>query len=107
MRRVIIIIVFGFALWPRAASAQPLFKTEHDWTMTVGDATFGLRQSVQTPGEFRNTHVYLGWYDFRTRFLASHIVVAMTLLLTVGAALEIRSERRRLQWKTPNSLAED
>lgn len=107
MRHIIFIIVFTFALWPRVATAQPLFKTEHDWTITVGDARFGLRQSVQMPGEFRSTDVYLGWYSFHTRVLATHIVIAIALLLAVGVALEIWRERRYRQWKTQQLFADN
>jgi hypothetical protein len=50
-------------LWPRPASAQPLFEYEHDWTVAVDGRLYGLQQVAQFPGGFRTTHVWLGWYS--------------------------------------------
>jgi len=66
-------------LWPLPASAQPLFRYEHNWTVTIGDHLYGLRQIVKTPGEVRFTQVWLGRYTFDTRFRAAAAVALMLL----------------------------
>ncbi|MFO0917048.1 MAG: hypothetical protein U0872_01890 [Planctomycetaceae bacterium] len=74
MRNAIFVTGLAIALCPRFAAAQPLFETEHDWTITVGEATFGLRQHLETTGGLRSTQVFLGRLEFHTQWLAPQIV---------------------------------
>ena len=60
-------------LWPLAASAQPLFHYEHDWTVTVGGHLYGMREVVQTPGDFRRTQIWIGGYLFHTSIRLNHL----------------------------------
>jgi hypothetical protein len=48
------------ALSPRISQAQPWIHREHDWTMTVGGADFGVRELVQEPGGLRWTVICAG-----------------------------------------------
>src|SRR6266571_3344172 len=59
--------------WPLAASAQPLFHNEHDWTVIVGGHLYGMREVVQTPGDFRRTQIWIGGYLFHTSFRLTHL----------------------------------
>ena len=46
---------------PNSVSAQWAdSRCEHDWTLTVGQRTFGLRQHLHLPGDRRTTTVCLG-----------------------------------------------
>lgn len=86
----IVVIVSMIVFRPMSVAAQPLFDTDHDWTIDVGNATFGLRQTsqrfTQDHKEFAHTRIFLGWYDFHVRVRAPHIVtgVIMIVFLTVG-----------------------
>jgi hypothetical protein len=64
----------AIAVWPVPVSAQPLFRYEHDWTITVGDHMYGLREVVQMPGGWRWTQVWVGQHSFNTRFRAGEVV---------------------------------
>jgi hypothetical protein len=50
MSRLGYLSCLALAFWPLGASAQPLFHYEANWTITVGEHLYGLRQVVQTPG---------------------------------------------------------
>jgi hypothetical protein len=69
----------AIALWPVPASAQPLFRCEHNWTVTAGEQVYGLRQVLQIPGNSRWTQVWLGrcTFDMRCR---NEEVIALLLL---------------------------
>ena len=53
------LLCMALAFWPLRASAQPLFRYERNWTVTMGEHLYGLRQVVQIPGERRFTQVGL------------------------------------------------
>ena len=105
MRNAIFVTGLAIALCPRFAAAQPLFETEHDWTITVGEATFGLRQHVETTGGLRSTQVFLGRLEFHTQWLAPQIVGAIVLLLIGAMGAILWSERRYRQCKSPKSAS--
>jgi hypothetical protein len=69
----------AIAFWPFPASAQPLFRTEHNWTVTVGEHPYGLRQVLQMPGDIRWTQVWMGRYTFNMKCRAEE-VFALVLL---------------------------
>jgi hypothetical protein len=50
-------------LWSMPASAQPVFRSEHDWRVAVDGRLYGLWQIAQFPGGSRTTEVWLGWYS--------------------------------------------
>lgn len=106
LRTIGILIVLGFALWPQVASAQPMFTTEHDWTITIGEKTFGLRQHLETTGGLRSTEIFLGWYDFHTQWPAPQIVTAAMLLVIGGMGLVLWRERRYWLWSSPKPPAD-
>ena len=68
----------ALAFCPLGASAQPLFRYEGNWTITVSEHLFGLRQVVQMPGERRWTQVWVGRSKFDMRCRA-HEVIALIL----------------------------
>src|SRR5688572_16600470 len=70
------------ALGSSAASAQPLFKHEHDWTFTIGGRRYGFWDVAQMPGDFRWTQVWVGGWVFEparqtTRWRADRLVLAL------------------------------
>lgn len=67
-------------------------RCEHDWTLTVGEQTFGLRQQVHLPGERRTTTICLGSKlvesELRAFPLAAIIILPMGILgIAVVAAI--------------------
>jgi hypothetical protein len=62
------------------ANAQPLFVTEHDWTVQIGSSRWGLLQTNMAPGDWRKTTVYFGVPLFTVRARAE-----VLLALVVGA----------------------
>jgi hypothetical protein len=80
---------------PLTATAQVGGYTEHNWTVAVGNATFGLRQEFLIDGGYRHTRIFLGWYDFHTSFLAVHI---LAFLITGVMALAVIEWLRCLRW---------
>ena len=69
----------ALAFWPLRASAQPLFRYESNWTFTVGEHLYGLRQVVQTPGERRWTQVWVGRSVFDMRCRADEVIALISL----------------------------
>ena len=41
-------------------AAQPLFKSENNWTITVGGWKFGLQGVKEIPGDFYHTQIWFG-----------------------------------------------
>ena len=83
--RLRILVCLSIALWTTTAAAQPLFRTEHDWTITIADEPYGLKQVVQTPGDFRTTTIHVGGHTFQTRWRAA--ALAAVIVATPLAAL--------------------
>jgi hypothetical protein len=67
MPKACYLLALSLLLWPSTAGAQPLFRTERNWAIILDDRRFGLVQSLQIPGDFRRTQVWLGWYSFEIR----------------------------------------
>ena len=74
-------------VWPVPAQAQPLFETEHDWRITIGENAWGLRQVVQQPGELRRTTIELGPWRFHTRLRAAEVAAIALGPLVLGFAV--------------------
>jgi hypothetical protein len=83
MPRACYLFSLTLALGPARAHAQPLFRYEHNWTVTVGEHTYGLRQVAQAPGDSRHTQVWVGRYSFDIRCRA-WAVVALAALPPAG-----------------------
>src|SRR5258707_56396 len=79
LRKTRYLFCLTILLWPTAAGAQPLFRFEHNWTVTVGDHLYGLRQIVKTPGEIRFTQIWIGRCTFDTRLRAAEAVAVLLL----------------------------
>jgi hypothetical protein len=79
MPRAFYLASMAFAFWPLPASAQPLFRQEHNWTISVNEHPYGLRQVWKMPGDTRLTQVWLGRYMFNMKGRAEE-VVALVLL---------------------------
>ena len=69
----------ALAFWPLRASAQPLFRYESNWTVTVGENLYGLRQVVQTPGDIRWTQVWVGRCSFDMKCRAEGLIALIPL----------------------------
>jgi hypothetical protein len=82
------LLCLATALEPSPASAQPLFHAERNWTITIGERLYGLRQVVQTPGERRWTQVWMGRSVFDVRCRAEEIL-ALPLLPPVHSIAKI------------------
>src|SRR5438128_7507747 len=99
MRRTRYLLCTTILFWPLPASAQPLFRAEHNWTVTIGDHLYGLRQLVKTPGEVRWTQIWIGRCTFDTRLRAAE-VGALVLrspadaMLGFGHSVDWSSRRR-------------
>ena len=78
---------FGNAQWADA-------RCEHDWTLTLGERTIGLRQYVHLPGEWRSTTICLGRTTVESKLKAAPpaamiLVPAGVVLLAVTAAMSV------------------
>jgi hypothetical protein len=62
-------------LWPMLASAQPVFRDEHDWTAHVAGRLYGVRQIAQFPGGSRTTQVWLGRLSFQVKGTVADLFV--------------------------------
>ena len=92
------LLCMALAFWPVRASAQPLFRYERNWTVTVGEHLYGLRQVVQTPGERRWTQVWIGRCAFDMRCRADEVMALLLLppaysVPQVGLLVDWRSFR--------------
>ena len=74
MLRTRCLVCTTILFWPLPASAQPLFRVEHNGTVTIGDRLYGLRQIVKTPGEVRWTQIWIGCCTFDTILRAAEVV---------------------------------
>ncbi|MBW3600533.1 MAG: hypothetical protein KY475_25120 [Planctomycetes bacterium] len=93
-RRIYAPALFAVLLWPPPAEAQPLFHCEHDWTVMAGERRYGLKEIVQTPGEFRRTQVWVGHRSFDIHLRAAAVAgLAMALPAAVILALCIAAAR--------------
>ena len=72
------------------AYAQPLFHTEHDWTIQIDHRKFGIDRRIQEPGHWQETRIWLGGsplapetqYEARIAFLIpwiTELYIAHTL----------------------------
>jgi hypothetical protein len=78
----------ALVLWVAPASAQPLFRSERDWTVEVGGQRFGFRGVVKTPGESWWTQVWIGGRRFEPAIVpADRWVLAVP---PVAAVLAVR-----------------
>jgi hypothetical protein len=69
------ILMCGILLMcPLRATAQPLFRSEHNWTFTIGERQYGLRQTVKYPPDFRFTTIWLGRCCFDMRFREADLI---------------------------------
>jgi hypothetical protein len=93
------LLCLAVAFWPLPARAQPLFHTERNWTVTVGEHLYGLRQVAETPGERRWTQVWVGRSAFDMRCRAEEVIPLIRLppayfLPTVWYLVDWKSFRR-------------
>jgi hypothetical protein len=79
MPRACYLIFLTPLLWPPPAHAQPLFRSEHNWTVAVGEHLSGLRQVAQAPGDLRHTQVWVGRCSFDIRCRAWAVVALAAL----------------------------
>ena len=77
MLRVRYLLGLAALLWPPAASAQPLFHVEHNWTVLSTEGRYGLLEVVQVPGELRWTQVWAGRRHFDTKCRLAAAVTAV------------------------------
>jgi hypothetical protein len=68
----------AIAFWALPASAQPLFRVEHNWTVTAGEHIYGLRQVLQMPDDIRFTQIWIGRCTSNMRCRAE-VVIALIL----------------------------
>lgn len=68
------LLCFTFLLGPLPVSAQPLFRSEHNWTFRIGERVYGMRQVVKIPGELRYTTIWLGRCCLDTRFREAEVI---------------------------------
>jgi hypothetical protein len=99
MPRACYLSCLAIALWPLSASAQPLFRVEHNWTFTAGEDLYGLRQLLQMPGDIRHTQVWMGRYTFDMRCRAEEVIALLLLpradlMPRFGCLVNWRSFRR-------------
>src|SRR5262245_60878692 len=71
------LLCMALAFWPPSASAQPLFRYEANWTVTVREHLYGVRQVAQAPGERRWTQVWVGRSAFDMRCRAHEVIALM------------------------------
>jgi hypothetical protein len=90
-------VVLIVAFWPAPTAAQPLFETEHDWRITIGENAYGLRQVVQQPGELRQTTIELGPWRFHTRLRAAEVAAIALGPLVLVVAVTMSRWRRKAQ----------
>ena len=69
-----LLVLLAFLLCPQAAHAQPLFRIDQSWTVSIGDNQFGLREVIMTPGELRWTQVWLGCCSFDIHCRAAEFI---------------------------------
>ena len=96
MRCRIAIAVLVVCLSAAIANAQPLFVTEHDWTVQIGKSRWGLLQTNIAPGDWRKTTVYFGVSSFVVRARARTVVgfVVATVGVLGVVAWMARGERK-------------
>lgn len=91
---VVVLLMVTFS--PHPAAAQPLFETEHDWRITIGDGSYGVRQVVQRPGdEFRQTTIHFGSHVYRTRLRAAEVAAIAVGPMALAAAVALSRWRRK------------
>jgi hypothetical protein len=73
------LFLLALMLWPGRAHAQPLFRCEHNWTVTAGEHVYGLRQVAQAPGDLRWAQVWVGRCTFDIRCPAAQVVALAAL----------------------------
>jgi len=91
--RFLILLV---ALWPVPAAAQYFYsETEHDWTVAIGEGSWGVQQVVVRPGEMRQTTIQLGSHVYHTRLRAAEVaaIAIGPLVLVFAVAMSRRRQR--------------
>ena len=72
-----------------------MVEIEHDWRITIGGNSWGLRQMVQQPGEHRLTMIELGPWMFPTRLRAAEVAaIALGPMVLVVAVTMSRWRRK-------------
>ena len=102
--RLRFLLLLTLALWPFAATAQPLFRYEHDWTVIIAGRTYGIREVGQTPGEFRRTQVWFVQCSRDVSLRASAILVLIGTSLAAGVFVLWYATRRAVnldRWPIP------
>lgn len=77
MTRVCLLFWLVFVRMPDSVGAQPIFQSEYNWTMEVGEGTYGLEQIAQADGRFPMTSIYFG----------SHSITAHRRLVEPGGLI--------------------
>jgi hypothetical protein len=110
MKKWIQILCIGVALWPQDVAAQPLFRYEHDFSFTLADRRFGVREAVQSPGEWRTTQVWVGgrcittrlpWYLVVAAFLGASAAWIAALIYAVQQAVARGARSRARRGESP------
>jgi hypothetical protein len=91
------LFLLTLALWSFQVDAQPLFRYEHDWTVMIGGRMCGIREVVQTPGEFRSTRIWVAGHLLEMRSSAQHIGLVLTVFSASLAAICYLSRRSKRQ----------
>jgi hypothetical protein len=91
LRELFGLVLVAALVLPNSLSAQYAdTRCEHDWTLTIGDRTFGLRQYVHVPGERRTTTVFLSETmvesQLRAAPLAAMIIIPTGILVIAVVA---------------------
>jgi hypothetical protein len=76
-----------------------LVRYERNWTVTMGEHLYGLREVVQIPGERRWTQVWIGRCAFDVRCRADELIAVLLLppaysVPQVGFLVDWKSFRR-------------
>ncbi len=92
MRRSLFVTVAAcLLLTTRQAEAQPLFRFEHDWTVDIGEGTYGIREVIMEPDSFQYTQFFYGPGSanvrFRVRTILGIACLTVVACMTGGWAL--------------------
>jgi hypothetical protein len=70
-----IIQMLAFLVFSTPAFAQPLFHSEHDWSINLASTTFGIERIVQEPGHWQQSRIQFADFVFEPeRILEDRVV---------------------------------
>jgi hypothetical protein len=88
------------AIWTTPVDAQPLFRSERNWTIEIDGLRYGFRDVVQTPGEIRWTQLWIADHPFEPGHRPADVwllaVPSVAAVLTVRhLTVDWEKDRRR------------